>query len=120
MDSAYDLFQRGTSLLEQHDFHAAIVPLKRARDLEPDKASIREALGRAFFHTQHYEQAREEFAAVVEHAPTNDYALFCLGRALQQLGRDAEALKPLALAATLQPQRADYKKYRDQARRKAA
>ena len=61
-----------------------------------------------------------EFEAVVEHAPTNDYALFCLGRAYQQLGRDAEALKPLALAATLQPQRADYRKYRDQARRKAA
>jgi len=32
----------------------------------------------------------------------------------------AEALKPLALAANLQPQRADYKKYRDQARRRAA
>ena len=55
------------------------VPLSRARDLEPDKASIREALGRALFGAQRYGEAAEEFEAVVEHAPTNDYALFCLG-----------------------------------------
>ena len=30
-----------------------------------------------------------EFEAVVERAPTNDYALFCLGRALMELGRPA-------------------------------
>ena len=43
---------------------AAIVPLSRARDLEPDKASIREALGRALFHAQRYEGAAAEFEAV--------------------------------------------------------
>ena len=120
MEDAYDLFRRGTDLLEQHNYHAAIVPLRRARDLEPDKASIREALGRALFHAQHYEEAREEFAAVVEHAPTNDYALFCLGRSLQQLGRHAEARHPLALACNLRPERRDYREYRDRARRRAA
>ena len=44
--------------------------------LSPDSTSIREALGRALFHTQHYSEAAEEFQAVVDHAPTNDYALF--------------------------------------------
>src|SRR3954469_24141022 len=120
MESAYDYFRRGSTLLEQRDYHAAIVPLTRARDLEPDKASIREALGRALFHAQRYEQAREEFAAVVEHAPTNDYALFCLGRSLQQLGRHAEARHPLALACNLRPERRDYREYRDRSRRRAA
>jgi Flp pilus assembly protein TadD len=120
MDSAYDLYRRGTSLLEQGDFHAAVVPLTRAKELEPDKDSVREALGRALFHAQRYEAAREQFEAVVEHAPTNDYALFCLGRSLQLLGRHAEARKPLALACNLQPQRRDYRRYRDQARRRAA
>ena len=47
MESVYDLFQRGTALLEGGNFHAAVVPLARARDLAPDKTSIREALGRA-------------------------------------------------------------------------
>ena len=50
-----------------------------------------------------------EFEAVVEHAPTNDYALFCLGRALMMLGRDAEARKPLTLAVNMNPKRRDYR-----------
>ena len=45
MDDVYDLFQRGTALLEAGDFNSATVPLSKARDLDPDKTSIREALG---------------------------------------------------------------------------
>ena len=93
------------------------MPLSRARDLEPGKASVREALGRALFGAQRYREAEREFAAVVEHAPTNGYALFCLGRSLQLQGRHAEARHPLALACCLSPERADYRRYRDQARR---
>ena len=120
MESAYELFRRGTHLLEQGDHHAAIVPLTRARDLEPGKDSIREALGRALFHAGRYDAAREEFEAVVAHAPTNDFALFCLGRSLQLLGRHAEARRPLALASNLRPERHDYRSYRDEARRRTA
>jgi Flp pilus assembly protein TadD len=120
MESAYELFQAGTRLLEDGDFHAAAVPLARARDLEPDKASIREALGRALFGSGRYAEAAEEFSRVAEHAPTNDYALFCLGRSLQLMGRHAEARRPLALACNLRPERADYREYRDRARRRAA
>ena len=120
MESVYDLFTRGMRLLEDGDFHAAVVPLARARDLEPDKTSIREALGRALFRSQRYEQAAAEFEAVVERAPTNDFALFCLGRSLQLLGRHREARHPLALASNLRPERRDYRKYLEQNRRRAA
>lgn len=120
MDTAYELFRSGTELLEAGDCHAATVPLARARDLEPAKTSVREALGRAFFGAQRYSEAAEEFAAVVDQAPTNDYALFCLGRSLQLLGRHAEARRPLALASCLRPERSDYRRYRDQSRRRAA
>jgi Flp pilus assembly protein TadD len=120
MDSVYELYRTGTRLLEDGDFHAAAVPLSRARDLEPDKTSIREALGRAYFRSARYREAAEEFEAVVQHAPTNDYALFCLGRSLQLMGRHAEARHPLALACCLRPERSDYRRYRDQARRRAA
>ena len=116
VEDVYDLFQRGTELLEAGHHHQAAIPLARARDLAPDKSSVREALGRALFHIQHYEQAADEFRAVVERAPTNDYAQFCLGRCLQLLGRHDEARKPLALAACLQPGRRDYRVYRDRAR----
>jgi Flp pilus assembly protein TadD len=119
MDDVYDLYTRGMGLLQDGHFHAAVVPLSKARDLEPDKTSIREALGRAYFRSANFEEARAEFEAVVERAPTNDYALFCLGRSLMQLGRDAEARKPLTLAATMNPKRRDYRIYRDRARKAA-
>ncbi len=117
-DSAYELFRRGSDLLDRGDWHAAAVPLRRARELEPGKASVREALGRALFGAQRYDEAAEEFRAVVDGAPTNDYALFCLGRSLQLLGRHDEARHPLALASCLRPERADYRRYRDQVRRR--
>src|ERR671934_2119016 len=86
-EHVYDLFKRGSALLEAGDFSAAAIPLERARRLEPDKTSIREALGRAYFHAGRYAAARDEFAAVVERAPVNDFAHFCLGRALEKTGR---------------------------------
>ena len=119
MESTYELYRRGCELLDHGDHQAAIVPLSKARDLEPDKSSIREALGRALFHARRYEGAAVEFGAVAAGAPTNDYALFCLGRSMQLMGRHREACQPLALACSLRPERADYKLYRDRARRDA-
>jgi Flp pilus assembly protein TadD len=119
MSDAYELFQKGSKLLEEGHFNQATIPLAKARDLEPDKTSIREALGRAYFRSHKFDEARAEFEAVVERAPTNDYALFCLGRSLLQLGRAAEARKPLTLAATMNPKRHDYRIYRDRARKAA-
>jgi TolA-binding protein len=119
MDNVYDLYSRGCELLRHGDYMAAIVPLSRAREQEPGKASIREALGRALFHAQRYQDAAAEFEAIAEQAPTNDYALFCLGRSMQQLGRHREACHPLAVACSLRPERRDYRVYRDRARRAA-
>jgi Flp pilus assembly protein TadD len=116
MDDVYELFSRGSALLADGHCHQAAVPLRRASRLSPDSTSIREALGRALFQAQHYSEAADEFRAVVERAPTNDYALFCLGRSLQMLGRHAEARKPLTLAATMKPERSDYQVYRERAR----
>ncbi len=120
MDSVYELYRRGCELLDHGDFMAAVVPLTRARELEPAKTSIREALGRALFHARRYEHAAEEFKAVAAAAPTNDYALFCLGRSMQLLGRHREACRPLAVACSMRPAREDYRLYRDRARRDAA
>ena len=110
-DEVYDLFRRGSDLLERGDFAAAAIPLEKARAAEPDKTSIREALGRAYFHAKRYVEAREEFAAVVERSPVNDYAHFCLGRAFQMTGHRVEARRHLKLAVGLRPGRKDYRKY---------
>jgi Flp pilus assembly protein TadD len=116
MEDVYELYQRGHELLKAGHFHQATVPLAKAASQEPEKTSIREALGRAYFRSRQFEAARGEFEAVVERAPTNDYALFCLGRALLVLGRPKDARKALALAAGLRPDRRDYRIYRDRAR----
>ena len=118
--SACDSYRSGLELLEQGDDHAAVVALTRAREVEPEAASVREALGRALFGAHRYREAAAEFQVVVDGAPTNDYALFCLGRALQLLGAHDDARRPLALAACLRPERADYRAYRDAARRLAS
>jgi len=115
-ESAYELFKKGSELLDSGDFMAATVPLERARQLEPDKGSIREALGRAYFRSSRFEQAAEEFAALVESYPANDYAHFCLSRSLEQTGRHREASRHAVLAAGMRPDRADYRALRDRLR----
>lgn len=117
MADAYELFRRGTQLLESEDYMAAAIALEGAARLEPDKSSVREALGRAYFHSGRFAEAREEFAAVVERHPVDDYAHFCLGRALTLTGRRQEAQRHLTLAASLRPERADYRRYRDALRK---
>ena len=112
-EGAYELFRKGSELLEAGDFLAAAVPLERARSLEPDKSSIREALGRAYFRSSRFEQAAKEFAAVVERHPVDDYAHFCLGRSLANTGRTAEARRHAALAAHMRPDRKDYQAFKD-------
>ena len=113
----YALYRRGIELLESGDFEAAVVPLGKAARREPEKSSIREALGRAYFRARHYRQAAAEFEAVVERYPVNDFAHFCLGRALAKCGSEAGAHRHLAIAANLRPERGDYRLYRDRLRR---
>ena len=67
--------------------HAAVVALERARALEPDKGSVRETLGRAYFRTGRFADAEAEFAGAVELDPVNDYAHFGLGLCLLRDGR---------------------------------
>ena len=112
-DSVYSLYQKGMALLESGNYDQATVPLRKAARLAPDKTSIREALGRALFRSGHYPEAAEEFEAVVERYAVNDYAHFCLGRALTLSGRPDRARRHLAIAANLRPERRDYRIYRE-------
>ena len=102
----------GMSLLESGDFAQATVPLSKAARMAPEKSSIREALGRAYFHSRRYPEAAREFEAVVERYPVNDFAHFCLGRALTLVGQRDRARRHLAIAANLRPERDDYRIYR--------
>ena len=104
MTEAYDLFQEGRDRLKKGMAAQATVPLEKAKKLEPDKASIREALGIAYFRLSRWEDAEREFRVIVEDiAPTDDYAHYALGRALEKQGRAAEANGHFKLASSMKP-----------------
>jgi Flp pilus assembly protein TadD len=101
--SAYDLFSRGRRLLDDGHPHQAAMLLGRAKLLEPEKASIREALGRALFMASRFPGARREFAKAVALNPADDYAHFGLAVACERTGQGRRALGHAKLAAALRP-----------------
>jgi len=111
-EATYTLYRRGIELLEDGDFVDAAEPLAEAARRAPEKASVREALGRAYYRAGRFAKAAIEFEAVVEAHPVNDYAHFCLGRSLSMTGNKDRARHHLALASNLRPNRSDYRFYR--------
>jgi Flp pilus assembly protein TadD len=102
-ESTYSLFQRGRRHLRAGMAAQATVSLEKAKAREPDKASIREALGIAYFRIRRWSEAEEEFRKVLELSPVNDYAHYALGRCLEKQGRDREANVHYKLASSLDP-----------------
>ena len=73
----------------------ATVALEKAKRREPEKASIREALGIAYFRIHRWDEAEAEFRAMLELSPADDYAHYALGRCLEKQGKDARGERPL-------------------------
>jgi Flp pilus assembly protein TadD len=108
MTDAYESFQEGQRRLRSGMTAQATVPLERAKRLEPDKASIREALGIAYFRLHRWQEAEAEFRAVLELSPTDHYAHYALGRSLEKQGKDAEANGHYKLASKMRPAEQHY------------
>lgn len=101
--NVYDLFSRARAFLEGGHPHQAVLLLSRAKLIEPEKASIREALGRALFMTGRMARARREFAKAVQLDPANDYAHFGLALACERTGERTRAIGHLKLARAMRP-----------------
>ncbi len=100
-ESAYHLLLRGEELLRTSNPAAAAVVLERARRQEPDRSSIREALGRAYFNSGRVRSAAEQFKAVIEIYPTNSYAHYCLARCAVKLDDELLSRKHFRLASAM-------------------
>ena len=103
MSETYDLFQQGRAHLKRGMPAQATVALEKAKRREPEKASIREALGIAYFRIRRWDEAEAEFRKLLELSPTNDYAHYALGRVLEKRGRAHEANGHYKLANSLRP-----------------
>src|SRR6476646_6525969 len=108
MSEPVDLFQQGRAHLRGGRAAQATVALEKAKRREPEKASIREALGIAYFRIHRYEEAETEFRKMLELAPVDDYAHYALGRCLEKQGREHEANGHYKLASSLPPGEAAY------------
>src|SRR5947207_13556469 len=102
-ESTYSLFQQGRAHLKRGMAAQATIALEKAKRREPEKASIREALGIAYFRIGRWEEAEAEFRKLLELSPVNDYAHYALGRCLEKQGRDREANGHYKLARPLRP-----------------
>jgi tetratricopeptide (TPR) repeat protein len=107
-DDVYELYQEGRARLARGEVAQATVPLERARRREPDKASIREALGCAYLRLRRYEEAQAEFEALLDLAPNDHYGYYCLGRCQERLGRLSRARGSYKMATWLRPSCEDY------------
>src|SRR4051812_25642535 len=108
MSDTYNLFQQGRAQLREGMAAQATVSLEKAKRREPEKASIREALGIAYFRIHRYDEAASEFRKMLELSPADDYAHYALGRCLEKQGRAHEANGHYKLANSMRPGKRDY------------
>lgn len=100
---ANDWYQRGIQLLDSGNPAAATQLLMRAADRVPRSRSILEALARAQFDAEQYEDAAQVFRTLADSNPDDDYAQFGWGLAAARLGDYELAVEHLALAAAMRP-----------------
>ena len=97
----YALYQVGRGRLEDGNPVAAVEVLELAVEKEPHKASLHEALGRAYFASSRVRKARAAFERSVELDPTDHYAHFGIARCYEREGMLAPAAKHLKIACAL-------------------
>jgi Flp pilus assembly protein TadD len=110
MSETYDLYRQGREHLSAGRSAQATVALEKAKRREPEKTSIREALGIAYFRIRRFAEAEQEFRVILDQRPVDHYAHFALGRCLEKQGRPEEAAGHYRLATFFRPQSADYKR----------
>lgn len=118
-DGVYQLYQEGQRRLGGGDPRGAAEALEQAVEREPEKASLHETLGRAYFASSRVQKARQEFERAVELEPSNDYAHYLLGRCFERQGALSAAAKHYKIACVL-VERADYRDALDRVRRRTA
>lgn len=109
----YHLLTEGRNLLAAKRSEEAVEVLQAARDLEPEKGSIREALARALYDSRQTARATEEFQAAVDLNPADDYAYFGLALCKARLGNRKTATGLLKIALAMRPNSENYRRALD-------
>jgi tetratricopeptide (TPR) repeat protein len=110
MSETYELYRQGREHMAAGLNAQATVALEKAKRREPSKASIREALGIAYFRIRRFAEAEQEFRAILELKAVDHYAHYALGRCLEKQGRPKEAVGHYRMASFFRPQSQEYRK----------
>ena len=102
-------YRRATMFFEAGDPNGAARLLEPIVEAEPDNAAVRQLLARAYFQSAQLSRAEEQLRALVHRDPSDHYAHHVLGRTLERVGRPAEALRHLRLAAAMHAGNDDYR-----------
>ncbi len=106
--SAVERFRTAEELLQRGAPLHALTELEPLLAEQPDSKSVLELAGRAYFQSAQMRRAEEAFRRVVELEPTNAWARFALGRAIERQSRHDEAAGHYRVACAMSP-RADYR-----------
>jgi tetratricopeptide (TPR) repeat protein len=96
-----DVYRHAWELLEARAPQRAIEILDPALDAEPTSASLRTLRAWAYFQSAQLTRAEQDLTRLVQECPTDVWARFALGRALERQSRYADALPHLRLAAVM-------------------
>jgi Flp pilus assembly protein TadD len=110
MSETYELFQQAREHMAAGMNAQATVALEKAKRREPEKTSILEALGIAYFRIRRFAEAEQEFREILELRPVDHYAHFALGRCLEKQGKPEEAVSHYKMATFFRPQSKEYRK----------
>jgi Flp pilus assembly protein TadD len=99
----FEAFRHAESLVAQRRPLDALAALAPVLEAEPDSSSVHLLAGRAYLGSAQLRRAEQAFLRVLELDPTDHYARFALGKALQRQHRLAEAQTQLRLAVAMQP-----------------
>lgn len=108
MTDSVQAFRFAERMLADGDPHAALRALEPVLEAEPEARSVLELAGRAWFATAQLRKAETAFGRLVEADPTDAWARFVLGRAVERQGRRPEAAGHYRVAYALDP-RDDYR-----------
>ncbi|MEK6437967.1 tetratricopeptide repeat protein [Pseudonocardia sp. T1-2H] len=99
----FESFRRAEMLLSDRRPLDALQALTPVVESQPNDASVHLLAGRAYLDSAQLKRAEQAFCKVLELDPSDHYARFALGKALQRQGRLGEALAQLKMAVVMDP-----------------
>ena len=110
MEDAYNLFIKAKIHMRKRDFLNASILLEEAIRYEPEKGSIRDALGICYYNMGFYDSSRDHFDKAIEIDAVNDFAHYGMGLCLIKGNKLNRALGYLKIASFMRPDSEVYRR----------